>query len=163
MPRRWRAATSRAIHPGLGNRHNTKFVRVEAYDTARNEVRESRVDEVLLFDSDGFLVEGSHSNLLLATDAGELLTPSPELGAVEGLGLTIVRESHPEIRDARLERESVLGARELMSVNCVRGVVPITELDGIPVSTGEPGPWARRLGVIFFRDATATNELHLST
>ena len=143
---RWRAATSKAIHPGPGSRANTKAVDVEAYDQGRAEVHEGHYDEVLLFDANGLLVEGCHSNLLVVTESGDVLTPDLALGGVEGIGLSIVRESHPEIGAARLRRADLDTLRELMSVNVVRGVVPIVELDGRPVGQGEPGPWAQRLG-----------------
>ncbi len=151
-PDRWRAVTSKAVHPGPGERRNTKFVGVEAWDLARAEVRERSVDEVLLFDPDGFLVEGSRTNILLVDAAGRLSTPDPELGAVEGIGLSLVREDHPELRFVRVTYDCVRSARELLAVNCVRGIVPITELDGAPISKGEPGPWAGRLRPIFFRE-----------
>ena len=148
---RWRAARSKAIHPGPGLRANTKSIDVEAYDTGRAEVHEGRYDEVLLFDASGLLVEGCHSNFLVVTEAGDVVTPDLALGGVEGLGLTIVREDHPEIGSARLRPEDLEVARELMSVNVVRGVVPIVELDGRPVGGGKPGPWAQRLGAALQR------------
>jgi branched-subunit amino acid aminotransferase/4-amino-4-deoxychorismate lyase len=147
---RWRAIHSRVTHPGPEERHNTKSVDVLAYDLARQEAREAGVDEVLLFDREGRLVEGSRSNIIVVTESGRVVIPAPKLGAVEGLGLTIVLEDHPEIAGADLTRDDVGRARELMSVNCVRGVVPIVELDGRPVADGEAGPWARRLGSAFF-------------
>ena len=149
---RWRAATSEAIHPGPGERANTKHVDVEAYDRGRAEVHQGHVDEVLLFDESGLLVEGCHSNLLVVTGSGDVMTPDLALGGVEGLGLSIVRENHPEIGSARLRRADLDAARELMSVNAIRGVVPIVELDGRRVGHGNgegegaPGPWARKLG-----------------
>lgn len=142
---RWRAARSKAVHPGLEFRANTKYVDVEAYDLGRAEVHEGRFDEVLLFDEGGLLVEGCHSNFLVVTEAGDVVTPDLALGGVEGLGLSIVRESHPEIGFAKLRTEDLDTARELMSVNAVRGVVPIVELDGQLVGRGEPGPWAHKL------------------
>ena len=145
----WRACVSKATHPGPGQRHNTKHVNVTAYDLARAEVVDSRFDEVLLFDSDGLLVEGGRSNIILVLDSGGLATPALELGAVEGLGLTIVIESRPEIDFVKLSLKDVASARELMSVNSVRGVVPIVELDGRPVADGHPDCWARRLHNIF--------------
>ena len=119
---------------------------VQAYDLGRAEVHEGRYDEVLLFDEDGLLVEGCHSNFLVVTEAGDVVTPDLALGGVEGLGLSIVRENHPEIGFARLRAEDLDSARELMSVNAVRGVVPIVELDDRAIGDGEPGPWAARLG-----------------
>ncbi len=144
----WRAIVSKTTHPGPEFRANTKYVDVSAYDLGREEVASSEIDEVLLFDADGFLVEGSHSNFLVVTDAGHLVTPAYALGGVEGLGLTIVRHGQ-DIAEARLTREDVANARELMSVNAVRGVVPILELDGRRIGDGQPGPRARTIGAIF--------------
>ncbi len=148
-PDRWRAATSGAIHPGPGGRANTKFVDVPAWDHGREEVVTSGLDEVLLFDAEGFLVEGSHSNLLVVTQAGALTTPALALGGVEGIGLAVVRHGHRDVLEARLDRDAVEQARELMCVNAVRGVVPLVELNGRPVGLGTPGPVARRLGAAF--------------
>jgi len=148
-PSHWRAADSAAVHPGPGDRHNTKFVDVSAYDQAREEVRGSDLDEMLIYDAEGHLVEGGRSNFLVVTESGRIVTPDLALGAVEGLGLTIVRENRPEISFARLTRADVAAARELMSVNVVRGVVPILERNGQPVGDGRAGPWSKRLRGIF--------------
>jgi len=149
VPSPWSARVSKATHPGPEFRANTKYVDVSAYDIGRAEVREADCDEVLLFDADGLLVEGAHSNFLVVTEAGQVVTPDPALGAVEGLGLTIVLENQPEIAFARLRHEDLEGVREMMSVNAVRGIVPITRLDGNAVAAGLPGPWSRRLRAPF--------------
>ena len=149
VPNRWRAASSTAIHPGPEFRANTKCVDVSAYDVGRAEVREASFDEVLLFDAAGILVEGAHSNFVVVPENGTVVTPDPALGPVEGLGLTILRESFPEIAFAELRLEDIESAREFMSVNAVRGVVPILELNGKPIGNGEPGPWTRRLSAPF--------------
>lgn len=147
--RSWIAAVSNTTHPGPGQRRNTKHVDVPAYDLAREEVKESNLDEVLLVDANGMLVEGGRSNFIVVTDAGRLWTPNPSLGAVEGLGLAIVLENRPEIGFDTLSVDTIASARELISVNVVRGIVPIVELDGRPVADGEPGPWALRLRNLF--------------
>lgn len=148
----WKARSAETVHPGPEQRHNTKFVAVDAYFLARDECERLDVDEVLLFDVDGFLVEGAGSNCLVVDADGSLLTPASSLGAVEGLGLTIVRENRPEIREAKLTRDDLRNAREVMATNGVRGVVSIVDFDGEKVGDGEAGPWARRLRRIFFRD-----------
>ena len=145
----WCAARSKATHPGPEHRHNTKYVAVDAYDVARAETTEKAIDEVLLFDADGILVEGGRSNFLVVTKDGQLSTPAPELGAVEGLGLSIALESVREIRFVRLAHDDIDSARELISVNVVRGSIPIVELDGRPICEGLPGDWARRLHALF--------------
>jgi D-alanine transaminase len=154
-PDRWRAGVARTPHPGPGTRAHTKHVDVPAYDRAREEAGARGVDEVLLFDANGRLVEGGRTNLLLVTADARLVTPDLELGPVEGLGLEIVRENAPTVAPARLDLADVRAARELIAVNAVRGVVPIVELDGEPVGDGAPGRWARRLRAMFFVSRSA--------
>lgn len=151
-PDRYCARTSKLTHPGAEHRHNTKFVQVEIYDLARDEAREAGIDEVLLFDGDGLLVEGGASNFIVVTEDGQVVTPATELGCVEGLGLGVVLDSRPEIEGEAITRDDLASARELMACNGVRGVVPIIELDGRPVADGRPGVWARKLRPIFFRE-----------
>jgi D-alanine transaminase len=150
-PDRWRACCAETVHPGPEARCGAKFVAVEAYTLARDEIRTRGVHEVLLFDRAGFVVEGAHSNLLVVDEEGRLLTPDPALGAVDGLGLEIVREQHPQIAHGRLRREDLQQARELLAVNAVRGVVPIVLLDDEPVGSGRPGDVSKRLREPFFR------------
>jgi branched-subunit amino acid aminotransferase/4-amino-4-deoxychorismate lyase len=131
-------------------------VNVAAYDLARAEVHESNLDEMLIFDADGLLVEGGRSNFILVTESGRLVTPDLSLGAVEGLGLTVVLENRPEIVFAKLTENDVASARELMSVNVVRGVVPIVEFAGRPIADSQPGRWAHRLRNLFDSDANGS-------
>ena len=151
LPAAWRAATSSVVHPGREFRANTKYVDVNAYDRSREDVANSDYDEVLLFDAGGNLVEGSHSNYLAVLADGKLITPTLEAGGVEGLGLAIVRDDYPELYETWIPGESLNDAHELMSVNTVRGVVPIVELDGKAIGAGVAGPWASRLAAIFAR------------
>lgn len=145
----WRAKTSKAVHPGPEYRRNTKSVDVRAYDTARAEVAEAAIDEVFLFDKNGWLVEGGRSNFLIVTGNGEWIAPDPALGAVEGIGLTLALESNSKIKYGRQTRDDLLSARELMSVNIVRGVAPIVELDGYAVANGQPGERSLSLAMLF--------------
>ena len=149
LPEVWKAATSSIVHPGREFRANTKYVDVSAYDLSRKDVAANDYDEVLLFDAQGHLVEGSHSNFIVVLADGRLVTPSLELGGVEGLGLSVVRDDYPELEELEIHLDTLRNAQELMSVNAVRGVVPITELDHQPIGTGHPGPWSIRLGAIF--------------
>ena len=151
MPAAWRAATSSVVHPGREFRANTKYVDVNAYDRSREDVANSDYDEVLLFDAGGNLVEGSRSNCLAVLADGKLITPTLEAGGVEGLGLAIVRDDYPELYETWIPGESLNDAHELMSVNTVRGVVPIVELDGKAIGAGVAGPWASRLAAILAR------------
>ncbi len=155
--RTWRVATAKTVHPGPADRPNRKALGVKAlgvpaYDEARGERARAGVDEVLLFDAAGRLVEGSRSNLIVVNRDGLARTPARSLGGVEGLALEIVREFAPEIRESvEIERDELASAGELIATNGVRGAVAIVELDGAPIGDGRPGPFAIRLRGLFFR------------
>ncbi|MBK7951078.1 MAG: aminotransferase class IV [Deltaproteobacteria bacterium] len=149
-PGTWRAITARALHPGPAARAGTKALDVPAWDAARAERSAAGVEESLLFDGAGRLVEGSRTNLVVVTEEGLCLTPARGLGPVEGLGLELAREAVPAIVETLgIDRRTLARARELVAVNAVRGAVAIVELDGSPVGDGRSGPLAQRLRVVF--------------
>jgi D-alanine transaminase len=149
---RWRAITASIPHPGPEARRGAKAIGVVAWEAARAEALAARVDEALLFDEAGRLVEGSRTNLIVVAQTGGAWTPAPALGAVEGLGLACVQEAVPEIRASEgLDRATLRSALELVAVNAVRGAVAVVALDGEPIGDGRPGPLARRLRSLFFR------------
>jgi len=148
----WRAITARTLHPGPEPNGGAKAIGFEAYERARSEKCEAGVDEALLFDAHDRLVEGARSNLVLVGEEGLPLTPALELGPVEGLALEIAREGLPELRFARITREEVSRAREIVAVNAVRGAVAIVELDGRAVGAGKSAEMFARLRAILAYD-----------
>jgi len=142
----WRAITATTLHPGPESRAGAKALGVPAWDAARAEQADAGVDEALLFDAAGRLVEGSRSNLVVVTAEGFRLTPARGLGPVEGLGLECIREVSGGILESlAIDRRDLSRARELIAVNVVRGAVAIVELDGRAIGDGRPGPLARTL------------------
>jgi branched-subunit amino acid aminotransferase/4-amino-4-deoxychorismate lyase len=148
LPPAWRAIRSDATHPGPGQRLGTKHTDVTAWVQARREIVPGAIEESLLFDAEGRLVEGSRTNLVLVLPGDRLFTPAAFLGGVEGLGLECVREGAWRIEEGEIDDRTLETASAVLAVNVVRGIVPIVELDGHPL--GPAGPvWARRLGGCF--------------
>ncbi|MEZ4333995.1 MAG: aminotransferase class IV [Myxococcota bacterium] len=149
----WRAISAAVPHPGPEARHGAKAIGVVAWEAARAEAHAAGVEEALLFDDAGRLVEGSRTNLIVVPHAGDPWTPAPALGAVEGLGLACVQEAVPELRASEaIDRDALRSARELVAVNAVRGAVAVVALDGEPIGDGRMGPLARRLRGLIVRD-----------
>ena len=98
------------------------------------------MDETLLFDAAGRLVEGGRSNVMIVREDGRILTPERALGAVEGIGLEIVEERFEALEFGAISVEMARAAPEIIAVNAVRGACPITLLDGKPIGTGQAGP-----------------------
>lgn len=141
----WSAVVSRLPHGGLPVAGGLKVTSRLPLVLAGDPGREDGADETLLLDRDGRLVEGTRSNVIVATRAGDWITPPLARGAVAGIAREIALERVAGIREADVARSALLAAREIVAVNAVRGARPVVRLDGQPVGACAPGPLAGRL------------------
>ena len=144
-PPEWSAVTAPLTHPGPLLAGGHKLTNRLVQELASDEARDAGVDEALLFDPAGRLVEGARSNLIILDDAGPV-TPPLSRGAVAGVCLEILRERFPALREQDVDRKRLLAAREVLAVNSVRFVVPVGSLDGRPLASGEGGSLCAELG-----------------
>ncbi|CAN5808454.1 branched chain amino acid--2-keto-4-methylthiobutyrate aminotransferase [soil metagenome] len=111
---------------------------------ARREADARGVDEALMLNTAGHLACASAANLFLARRE-TLLTPDPESGVLPGTirGL-VLAELAPRMGLTAVERpvrtEELAKADEAFLTSALLGVMPLTEVDGLPVGTGGPGP-----------------------
>jgi len=144
-PDAWTLGIAPTVHPGPGARAGAKMLGLPFIETARLWLAASAFDEAVLFDASGHLVEGTRSNLLVVDSNGLPCFPAPALGAVAGIGLEVSRVCAPGLTPMKLTREDLSNAREIVAVNAVRGARPCIALDGRPIGTGSPGPFAEEL------------------
>jgi D-alanine transaminase len=147
-PASWDAATSPLPHPGPTPWGNVKLSANPTLALIRLFARERAVDEALIFDADGYLIEGTRSNIFVVTQLGELCVPDLDRGGVRGLARDVLMESVPGVRTRHISAGEVATCRELIAVNSVRGARPVVELDGQPVADGRVGAFARQLDAI---------------
>ena len=141
----WRAITARERHPGPGPVPGAKRGGVASLTAARAASEAVGVDEALLFDTAGRLVEGARSNLALALADGRFVVPPAARGAVRGVALEAAFAAGMRLSEEDVPREVLRSVRELVATNAVRGARPILVLDGAPVGDGRPGPLAAAL------------------
>lgn len=114
---------------------------------ARQHAAEAGVDEVVQF-RDGYLTEGSSSNIWVVRD-GVLLAPPKNNLILEGIryGLMgdLAHEAGVAFEARQITRAEVESADELLITSATKEVLPITRLDGKAVGSGKPGPVYRRL------------------
>ena len=114
---------------------------------ARQFATEHGADEVVQF-RDGFLTEGSSSNMWVVR-SGKVIAPPRDRLILEGIRYGLVAELCEragvpfEVR--RLGRDEVERCEELMLTSATREILPIVSLDGRPVGNGAPGPIYRTL------------------
>jgi len=106
---------------------------------ARELARAADADEAVRLDDDGNVIECATSNIFVVS-AGEVSTPSTDDGALPGivrarvLALCDKLEITSRVRD--LIVRDLRSADELFVTSSLRGVVPVTRLDGVRVATG---------------------------
>jgi branched-chain amino acid aminotransferase len=106
---------------------------------ARELARAEDADDAVRLDDDGNVIECATSNIFVVTN-GAVSTPSTDDGALPGivrariLALCDKLELTSRVRD--LTVRDLRGADELFVTSSLRGVVPVTRLDGVPVAVG---------------------------
>ena len=113
---------------------------------ASEEWRRAGADEGLMCDSEGWVVEGSRTNLFLVQH-GVLLTPLLDRCGVAGVMREVVMERALALgiplEERRISPEEVTAAEEVFLTNAVVGVWPVRILAGRCYPA--PGPITRRL------------------
>ena len=150
-PETWRAIAARVVHPGPGPAPGAKREGVAELAAARAEAQAAGVDEALLFDAAGRLVEGARTNLALALADGRWLTPPAARGSVRGVALEAALAAGVALEERDVSRAECLSAREIVATNAVRGACAIVALGAVSVGDGRPGPLRAALAAALAR------------
>jgi branched-chain amino acid aminotransferase len=115
------------------------------------EVRQKfpTANEALVCSTSGSLAEGATSNVFLVEE-GVVSTPAIEVGILDGVTrgkvLALARAESLQVREESfLAPERLFSADEVFLTSAVRGILPVTSVDGQPVGDAKPGPITRRL------------------
>lgn len=134
-------------------RCDIKSIALLANVMARQAAREADCHEAL-FVRDGYITEGSSSNVFIVRDE-QLFTP-PESqwilgGITRSIALEIAAQAHIPHTETMLTREDLHQADEVWLTTSTRGIVPVSSIDGRAVGNGRPGPLWRRMAALYDR------------
>lgn len=106
-------------------------------------------DDAIMRSEGGDISEGATSNLFLVDGAGALVTPHLAAGVLEGITRRAVCRlaedlEHP-VQERRVPRALLDEAREVFLTSSVRGIMPVTRIDGQEVGDGRIGPFTRKI------------------
>ncbi len=97
---------------------------------------------------DGFLTEGSSSNVWVVKD-GVLHAPPKDEKILEGIRYGLIGEIAARLalafKIAPITKAMVESADEIMLSSATKEVLPVTKLDDKPVGPGTPGPVYHKL------------------
>jgi branched-chain amino acid aminotransferase len=108
-------------------------------------------DEAIIFDTNGYLSEGSGDNIFVVKN-GTVLTP-PSLNNLRGVTQAVVLECAKdlgiEVKWQNLGYFDLYTADEVFVTGTAAEVAPISEIDGRKIGSGIPGPVTRQLMAAF--------------
>ena len=113
------------------------------------------VNEAIMCSNQGSVAEGATSNVFVV-ESGILSTPAIAVGILDGVTrgkvLELARGDGLDVREvACLAPDSLRAADEVFLTSAVRGILPVTAVDGAKVGNGRPGPITRRLLALYQR------------
>jgi branched-chain amino acid aminotransferase len=119
---------------------------------AKIDAQRAGAHEAILLNSAGYIAECTADNLFVVRH-GQLLTPSPQDGALAGVTrgaiLELAAAAGIDAREERLTRYDVHTADECFLTGTGAEVMPVTAADGRPIADGKPGAVTRQLTAAF--------------
>ena len=119
---------------------------LETVMATQNAVTHEASEAILYRDSN--VTEGATSNVFAVID-GMIHTPelSPKIlpGVTRKLTLQLLRDHEMEYREGPLSLDALRNAEEVWITGSTRGILPVTQIDGMPIRDGTVGPTAEQL------------------
>ncbi|HEU65840.1 MAG TPA: hypothetical protein ENN57_04135 [Chloroflexi bacterium] len=115
---------------------------------ARMAARAAGCDEAILLNEQGYLAEGSTTNVFLVSK-GELITPSLESGVLPGITreavLEIARTLNIKPMERQVQLKELVEAEEAFVTNSIVELMPLTWFESKPIGSGKPGELTKKL------------------
>lgn len=122
---------------------------------AKMESQKMGVFEGILLNQDGYLCEGTVSNLFLVKQ-GHLLTPASSCGILEGITrqtvLEVAQKAGIPVKEGFFRPDEIFGADECFLTNTTMELMPVVRISGLatlqeayPIGDGRVGPTTRFL------------------
>ena len=118
---------------------------------AKIQANAAGADDALMLDTNGFLAETNATHLFLVTNS--VLETSTCVACPEGITrrmvLRLCREHGIEHAVRNITLAEIYRADEVFCTGTMGELAPVTEIDGRPVGSGQPGPMYQKLGQLY--------------
>lgn len=107
---------------------------------AKIEAKESDAHEAIMLNSEGFIAEGTVSNIFFVKN-GILFTPSVKVGILDGITREIVissaRDQGMRVEEGEYRPEDLLKASEVFFTNTSAEIMPVSKVENVDFKIGE--------------------------
>lgn len=154
------SVTRRAPHP----LHTIKSASYAASLWQRREARDPATFDVVQCNVEGWLAEGSFTNIFVADRTGTLRTPAPEDGCLPGITRAVVlelaRAAGIPCREGAVPAAALRAEPEVFLTGSLCGIVPVRQVDGRLREPADPGPLTERLRADYAARVQAERQQH---
>ncbi len=123
---------------------------------AKIEAKNSKYEEALMLNSQGYVAECTGDNVFLIKK-GILQTPAAHVGVLKGITrqaiMDLALRNDIPCQERILTRHDLFNADEVFLTGTAAEVIPVVKIDGRQIGTGKPGKTTRKL-MSEFRDLT---------
>ncbi|WP_370931158.1 aminotransferase class IV [Bartonella sp. DGB1] len=102
--------------------YNHKTSYREIYKIARNEFDQKTIQEVIIFNKNNHLADGTISNIFIETPQRQLLTPDLSSGALDGI-LRKKLIKYLQVKPTQITLSDIKTSRNIYIGNSVRGII----------------------------------------
>lgn len=115
---------------------------------AKVEASQAGAGEGLMLNEQGYVAECTGDNIFVVKH-GEIITPPPTAGALEGItravAMKIAREQGHSVKEMLITRHDIYTADECFLTGTAAEIIPVTKLDQRMIGDGLPGKVTRSL------------------
>lgn len=109
---------------------------------AKYQAHAAGVDDVILINQQGYVTEGSASNMMMVK-AGEIMTPPLSPNILPGITRQVIEKianrHHIPFIEREIHQSELENADELWLASSTKEALPICQLNGQPIADGQPG------------------------
>lgn len=107
--------------------------------------------QTAIMHEDGLVTEAASANVWIVTADGELVTRELSSAILAGVTrATMVSLTPHPVHERAFSLEELRGALEVIQTSSGAMILPVVEIDGVPVGDGRPGPVTRDLQRAYF-------------
>lgn len=140
------------------HRRDIKTVQLLAPSLAKMEAKARGADDAWMVE-DGVITEGTSNNAWIVKD-GRIVTRGLSHDILHGITraavMRLAAEAQMTVEERGFTPEEAKAADEAFVTSASAFVMPVVQIDDVPLGNGRPGPLSRRLREIYLEDARAS-------
>lgn len=116
---------------------------------AKEAARQADAYEAIYVDRDGFVAEGTSTNIWIINHDGVLITRNTDGAILSGITRGSVMKVTKGVEELAFAKQELLDAKEVFLTSTTSLVMPVVQIDASLIGNGKPGPIFQKLKKVY--------------